>query len=231
MSAEPPPSLVSALTFVGRETAAFKSLPGFQKGRHTLPSAVTPATTAFLAKLCAEPLAAAAEAFFQSTRAALGYKRREISLAVASPAAVLTTPDFSFELAYALEPDDPARYSLTSSLRALSRAELVRRPEFDELCAGRFTDLVFSLRGGVRVEAVIDAIEALAPDAGLTVAYPSDYHDCTIALAGEETVIRCTGATLELQLASAGSPAALLDAFAAVRATFARQAGLEDLLG
>lgn len=230
MSAEPPPSLVSALTFVGRETAAFKSLPGFQKGRHTVPTAVTPATTAFLAKLCADPLADAAEDFFQRTRAALGYKRREISLAVASPSAVLSTPDFSFELAYALEAGDPAQYSVTSSLRSLARAGLARQPEFDELFAGRFHDLVFSLRGGVRVEAVIDAVESLENGAGLTVAYPSDYRECTITLDDVDTVICCTGATLELRVRTAGSPAVLLDAFGAVRSAFAAHAGLEGLL-
>ena len=44
MSAEPPNSIVTALAFVGRTDGAVRSLPGFQKGRHTLPTAVTAAS-------------------------------------------------------------------------------------------------------------------------------------------------------------------------------------------
>ena len=171
MSAEQSNSIVAALSFVGRSGGAVKSLPGFQKGRHTLPTAVNAATSAFLAKLCETELTEQAESFFQRTRDALGYKRRELSLAVSSPSALLTARDFAFELTYSLEPDDPACYVATRTLRDLRDAGIVRRPEFDAVFADVFTDLSFALRKGVRVEAVIDLVEALDADAGLAIAY------------------------------------------------------------
>ena len=231
MSAEPPKSIVAALSFVGRSGGAVKSLPGFQKGRHTLPTAVNAATSAFLAKLCEAELAEQAETFFQRTREALGYKRRELSLSVSSPSALLTAKDFAFELTYALETGDPARYSVTHTLRDLRDAEIVRRAEFDTVFAGVFTDLSFALRKGVRVEAVIDMVEALDAGAGLAVAYPSDCRDCTLTVPGVSAEVRCTGATLDLVFPAAGSPAELLDGFAAVRAAFALSPELATLLG
>ena len=231
MSGELPSSLVAGLGFLGRDGGAVKALAGFQKGRHTLPSAVNAATSAFLAKLCAGELAAEAESFFQRTREALAYKRRDLSLAVTGPAAVLTATDFTFELAYALEPADPARYTVTRTLRDLRRPELVRQPAFDAVFAGLFSELTFALRRGVRVEAVIDLVEALEPDAGLAVAYPSDCCDCTLTVSGVDATVRCTGATLDLVFPAAGSPAELLDGFAAVRAAFARSPELVALLG
>jgi hypothetical protein len=231
MSAEPSNSIVAALSFVGRSGGAVKSLPGFQKGRHTLPSAVTPATTAFLAKLCEAELTGQAESFFQRAREALGYKRREISLSVASPTAVLTAKDFSLELAYSLESSDPARYLVTHTLRDLRRAEFARRPEFDAVFAGLFTELTFTLKKGIRVEAVIDLVEALDADAGLAVAYPSDCSDCTLTVPGVSAEVRCTGASLDLVFPTAGSPAELIDGFAAVRAAFAHSPELAALLG
>ena len=230
MSAEPPNSIVAALSFVGRSGGAVKSLPGFQKGRHTLPTAVTPATSAFLAKLCEAELTERAESLFQRAREALAYKRRELSLSVSSPSALLTAKDFAFEISYALEPDDPARYLVTHTLRDLRDAEIVRRPEFDAVFTGVFTDLSFALRKGVRVEAVIDLVEALDDDSGLAVAYPSDCRDCTLTVPGVSAEVRCTGATLDLVFPSAGSPAELLDGFAAVRAAFALSPGLATLL-
>lgn len=230
MPAEPPPSVVTALSFVGRDGGAVKTLRGFQKGRHTLPTAVTPATTAFLAKLCEAELAERAESFFQHVRDALAYKRRELSLAIASPTAVLTAKDFTFELAYALEAADPARYLVTQTLRDLRRPALVREPEFDGVFAGLFTDLAFGLKKSVRIEAVIDLVEALDADAGLAVAYPSDCRDCTLTVPGVDAAVRCTGPTLELVFPTAGSPAELLDGFAAVRAAFALSPELAALL-
>lgn len=231
MSAERNNSIVAALSFVGHDGGAVKSLPGFQKSRHTLPTAVNAATSAFLAKLCEAELAEQAETFFQRTREALGYKRRELSLAVSSPSALLTAKDFAFEIVYALDADDPARYAVTRTLRDLRDAEIVRRAEFDAVFAGLFTDLSFALRKGVRVEAVIDLVEALDADAGLAVAYPSDCSDCTLTVPGVAAEVRCNGATLDLVFPSAGSPAELLDGFAAVRAAFALSPELAALLG
>ena len=230
MSGEIPSSIVAGLGFLGRGGGAVKSLAGFQKGRHTLPTAANATTNAFLAKLCAVELEEEAETFFQRARAALGYKRRELSLQVASPAAVLTAKDFTFELAYALEESEPAHYAITRTLRDLSRAELVRQSEFEALFAGLFTELTFALRKGIRVEAVIDLVEALDAEDALAVAYPSDCTECTLTVPGVDAAVRCSGATLDLVFPTAGSPAALLDGFAAVRAAFALSPELAALL-
>ena len=42
----------------------------------------------------------------------------------------------------------------------------------------------FKLRQGTRVEAVIDAVESLDADTGISVTYPSDCRDCTLAVEG-----------------------------------------------
>ncbi len=231
MSAEPPPSVVTALSFVGRTGGAVKTLPGFQKGRHTLPTAVTPATTAFLAKLCEAELTALAEAFFQRSREAFAYKRRELALSVASPAATLTAKDFTFELLYSLEEPDPARYTVTHTLHGLRAASFAARPEVEAVFVNTFTDLVFTLRRGVQIEAVIDAVESLDSGHELSVHYPSDCRDCTLAVPGTDATVRCTGATLELVFPAAGSPAALLEGFAAVRSAFSLSPTLAALFG
>ncbi len=231
MSTEPPNSIVTALSFVGRTDGAVRSLAGFQKGRHTLPTAANATTNAFLAKLCEAELAEQAESFFQHTREALAYKRRELSLAVASPCAVLTAKDFTFELAYALEPADPARYTVTRTLHDLRHAEFARRAELNAVFAGLFNELTFVLRKSVRIEAVIDLVESLDPAAGLAVAYPSDCRDCTLTVPGVDAAVRCTGPSLDLVFPVAASPAELLDGFAAVRAAFALSPELATLLG
>jgi hypothetical protein len=215
-----PNEFVSHLSLTGRSQGAVKSLAGFRKPHHRVPDAVNAATTAFLGRLCAAGLAAEGERYYQRARQAFGYRRTELALEVASPVAVLTTKDFTLELAYALEEADPASYGVTRTLHGLRDGALVERPEFDELFAAMFTGVVFGLTKGARVEAVIDAVEARGGAGGLTVTYPSDCRHCVLAVAGVAAAVVCDGATLEMRFPRAGSPRELVAAFAAVRSAF-----------
>ena len=212
---------VSRLSLVGRSTGLVKSLSGFRKQHHTVPDAVNAVTTAFLGKLCAGELAEEAEGFFQRSKAALAYKRTDLSLEVASPVAVLTAKDFTLELAYALERSNAAGYEVTRTLHGLRDGGLVARPEFNGLFAAMFTGMVFGLAKGVKVEAVIDAVEARGGEDGLAVSYPSDCRHCVLIVDGVAAEVLCDGATLEMRFPKPGSPAELVAAFAAVRSAFA----------
>ncbi len=224
------PRIVAEIAFLGRGGGQVKTLSGFKKGFHTLPDAANATTQAFLGKICAAELSAEAEGLFQTVRTGLSYKRKDVSLTVASPSAVLTAKDFVLEIAYALETSDPSRYATLTSLRSLRSADLARTPEFAGVFAGRFAEISFALRKGARVEAVIDAIEAVEESAGLTVSYPSDYGECEITVSGVDARVRCTSAALEIVFPRASGPAELMEAFAAVRGAFAFSQALAALL-
>ena len=163
----------------------------------------------------------------------MNYKRKDIGLDVTSPVAVLGAKDFTLEIAYALEAADPASYAITRTLHSIKNGDLLRVAEFDELFAGQFSAIAFALKKGVRVEAVIDAVEGLEDDddgdagseptkaAKLRVDYPSDCRDCTLTVAGVDAAVVCDGATLEMRFGKNGSPRELVEAFAAVRKAFA----------
>ncbi|MBI2514370.1 MAG: hypothetical protein HYV96_20545 [Opitutae bacterium] len=212
---------VSRISFVGRSGGAVKNLGGFRKQHHTLPDAVNAATSAFLAKLCAGELAEESETMFQRVRAAFGYKRAELSLGVASPHAVLTARDLVYEIGYALAESEPTEFVLTRTLHSLATPEVLERSELDELFAGAFGGIVFGLGKGVRVDAVIDAIEALPSGATLRVDYPSSCAHCVLSVEGVAAEVICDGTTLEMRFARNGSPRELAREFLAVRAAFA----------
>jgi hypothetical protein len=228
-----PRSFISQVSLVGRSGGAVKTLRAFDKSRHTVPDAVNHATSGFLAKLCAPELAAEAEEQFQRARAALAYKRKDLSLDVTSPLAVLSARDFTLELLYALEDADPGAYVLTRTLHSLRNAALLDVAEFDGLFAGQFSSIHFMLAKGVRVEAVVDAVEALDAEAGLRVDYPSDCSSCTLTVDEVDAAVVCDGGTLEMQFPRAGSPKELVLAFAAARKAFAltKDKALAGLLG
>ncbi|MBA4137409.1 MAG: hypothetical protein C0518_08860 [Opitutus sp.] len=216
-----PPTYVSRISFVGRSTGAVKALAGFRKQHHTVPDAINAATVGFLAKLCAGELATEAERTFRDVRTAFGYKRAELSLEVTSSEAVLAARDFAFSLHYTLADYNPAEFMLTRTLQDFRTPETLARPEFDTLFAGQFSSLVFELVRGVRVEAVIDAVEALERGSPLRVTYPSDCAHCELTVEGVNAQVWCNGATLEMQFPRRGSPRELAQQFEAVRSAFA----------
>lgn len=229
-----PSSIVADISFVGRGGGAVKALPGFRKSHHTIPDAANAVTNAFLGKICETELAETAEKLFQEVRAGLAYKRKDVSLSVSSPLATLAAKDFTVEIFYALEDADPARFSILTTLRGLTDPALAQKPEFARIFAGRFTEIAFGLAKGVRVEAVIDAIEALEPresEAPLGVVYPSDCRECTITVPGVDAAVRCTGATLEVIFPRGAAPGELIEAFAAVRDAFQISKVLRGLIG
>ncbi len=231
MSGELPSSIVSAIDFVGRGGGLVKTLSGYRKGFHTIPDAANDATNAFLAKVGEKELADEAEALFQAVRAALGYKRRELSLSVGGGLAVLTAKDFAVEIGYAIEEERPERYVVTTRMRELRSAELARTENFAAVFAGKFSEIVFGLKKGASVEAVVDAIEALDGEGGLSVTYPSDCSECEIRVEGVDAHVRCTGSELGMVFPRAGAPGELIDGFAAVREAFRIDRELAGLIG
>lgn len=219
-SDESPAAFVSRVRLVGRTVPGLvKTLPGFRKGRHAVPDAVTPATRSFFGRLCEALVTEEAEGWFQRAKADLGYKRRELTLEVTSPSAVLTARDFTFLLEYALTDGEPSRYQGWRTLQDLAPDRL-GAPAFEALFAGQFGEIVFDLTRGVSVEAVIDAVEELDGVTGLQVAYPSDCRTCTLSVEGVEAEVVCDGQSLAMVFARAGGPAELVAAFGALRQAF-----------
>ena len=223
---------VSRVRLVGHAgEGAVKTLPGFKKGRHAVPDAVTPATQAFFARLCEELVAEEAEGWFQRARAELSYKRKELTLEVTSPLAVLTAKDFSFEIQYELNARDASVYSGRRTLHELEAGRL-GAPAFEALFAGQFSEIAFDLKKGVQVEAVIDAVEDLDGQGGLQVDYPSDYSNCTLRVDDVEAEVVCDGVSLAMIFPRAGGPMELVEAFCAVRRVFvlSKRSALAGLL-
>jgi hypothetical protein len=226
-----PSSIVAGISFIGRGGGPVKGLAGFKKGRHTLPDAANASTQAFLGKICGQELSADAEKLFQAVRTGLGYKRKEITLGVTSPNAMLTAKDFTVEIGYALEESAPARYVITTTLRDLKNADLARTDEFTQIFTARFSEVSFALRQGASVASMIDVIEALDGEGGLEVSYPSDYRECLISVEGVDAQVRCAGTSLEIVFPRAAAPRDLMKGFAAVRGAFNISREVEGMIG
>ena len=220
---------VTRLSFHGASNGLICGLSGFKKRLHTLPDSVTPATRAFVTRLGKSELEEEAEQLFQDIRRAGPYKRREITLDSREGEAAVRTPHFTLELTLAQDEDEPTAYSLGSHLHELAEAGILRGEAMSAALAGRFEALRFHLARGWQVEAVIDAVEEHAP-AGTELDYPSDCAWCALSTAGLPASIHCDAHGLELRLPAPTHPAALAEAYAAMREQIGGGNGLSRFL-
>jgi len=196
-----------------------KQLEGFRKGHHTVPDSLSPATQTFFARIIASRVEAAGEEWFQRAKLELKTKRRELTLEVTSPGAVLTAKDFVFEISYEMEAEDPGRFAGQQTLHDL-KGERWGAAAFDRLFEGQFNEIVFDLARGVSVEEVIDAVEDLDESTGMSVDYPSDCSQCVLRVKGVDAEVCCDGHSLRMTFPLAGGPSELIQSFVAVREAF-----------
>ncbi|MCF7687729.1 MAG: hypothetical protein K9M98_10670 [Cephaloticoccus sp.] len=230
MPAEVPKRVIADIRFIGRSGGAVKALRGFKKKHHTLPDAANAVTNAFLGRLCQGELEVEAEKLFQTVRSELGYKRRDITLTLTSPQAVLSAKDFTLEILYVLDAATPTEFAVTQTLLDLKDGDFARTEKFNAIFAGRFSELSFCFKQGANVEAVIDAIEGLDETRAMRVDYPSDCSECTITVEGVDAQVRCTDSSLDMVFPRAGAPRELLAQFTAVRSAFGLSKALAGLM-
>jgi len=213
--------ILQSFRFAGSTSGPVKSLSGFKKSHHTLPDAVNSATSAFLAKLAADEIAEEGERLFQHARTLLAYKRKDLTLDVGTGTAVLSAKDFTYELSYALNENDPAEYLASRSLHSVRSSDFLRTTECDALFPSAFSSVVFLLAKGAPVEKVIDAVEGLDPEHPLKVDYPSDCAHCVLRVAEVEAAVRFDGRELAMEFPRTAAPSELWESFLAVRHAFA----------
>ena len=207
-----------------------KNLLGFRKGVHRIPN-VLPDTNygRQFAAICGPDLDELARGLFEKLRAARGYKRREINLAVDAPSATLTAVDFTLDLLYAPGPDDPGDYQLSYDLHTIRDIAVFADGSLNEVFAGVFNRVALTFAEPVNMEDVIDELEE-APGGAAALRYPPDCSECSLRLPGFVGEVRVTPRALEVISPAAASPAELVRTFVEASDALAANATLARLI-
>ncbi len=225
---------------VGFRRGSVKALAGFRKGFHKVPATLPDNMfeRQFATAICAADLDRDARDLFERLRAARGYKRKEISLGLEAPNATITTTDFTLDLGYEVDPQDPGDYLLTFDLHDIREITVFSDPQLNEAFQNIFSRVSFTFAQPVSIEDVIDEVEA-DNSGDVTVDYPPDYAECTIKLRGFLGEVRVTPRELEVitgvasgsSTSSAGvSPAELVKTFIKASDVLAANPSLEKLI-
>ena len=180
-------------------------LPAYDKKRHTLPAESNDYTRAFLARLIEDLLIGMVEERFKVLRQSLQYKRREISATCQTPAALIQTKDFDYELQYDLDPDSPHFYRLQQSLINLTNTELLQIDAFNLQFVETFDAVIIDFLDTINIESIIDAFEE-DNNPAWSLDYPPDCSYCKVVVPDTAVEIHFTHNHLKFQFSHKQSP-------------------------
>jgi hypothetical protein len=202
------------ISLLSEESDSIKSLPGFQKGYHKVPTYVGSTPNGFIQDIGNQIIEEEISSIGEAIKNALGYKRAEIRAGSDKGGGSIETPDFDYSISISQSESDPSEYVIIRSLENFRNSEIVNSPEFNKVFSNHFDRLTFDLNNSLKIETLIDKVEALEKGSPITVKYnPSDMSKCKIFIEGLNYEIVVDSNTISITTSYATNPERLINAF------------------
>ncbi|MBA3315437.1 MAG: hypothetical protein M3552_00935 [Planctomycetota bacterium] len=215
MTAAPP--LAGVRFFADREVPV-KSLGGFRKGVHSVPSDTSASSCEWVMRLAEPDLANELEQTVGRFREHLNYKRRDVRAdGPTEGAASIMTPDFSYHLTARQHETEADLAVFRRSLAEMTNAEFFNRTELAAAFPQGFLSLSQPFHVPADVARLIDVLEDEEPRALQKLDYPTDLEYCMLELKGFDGRVRIDREGLTINASGPASPNALAAHFAMVK--------------
>jgi hypothetical protein len=203
------------VTIFSDEEGEVKSLPEFQKGYHKVPTSMYSGADSFIKNVGAKLVASEIEDIADLVRKKLKYKRTEIEVHSENGSGAIVTPDFTYSMEIMQSDEDAGEYRLLRKLEGFSNSSIILETEFNSIFSNHFDNLEFSLPKKVKIEELIDTIEAIDDDEPtIKVHYnPAELSSCTISLIDLDYEIKVTSHSFSITSNVQTSPVNLITAY------------------
>lgn len=191
-----------------RHSVAIRELPGFERGRHRLPSGAGRGAEQFVHERGAEALAEDLRVIYEQAKAVLGLRRRQLVRALAEGGGNIDTPQFRYAIELSLDPDDPRR-ALWQRRVVLLLGPRALPPSFDSVFPVPCDELVVPFAvppdtaSASGFDLVVDRLEDFAElhggrvqedeDAAKALLTTPDGSSIALDLRAQELTLRCFG--------------------------------------
>jgi hypothetical protein len=202
------------ITLLSEDGGQVKSLPGFQKRFHSVPTSVNYKTDNFIKKIGASIITDEISELSQEVISRLKYKLRQVDAYSDNGAGVISTPDFTYSMEIILSPQEPQQYLLIRKLSNFRSSEMALNPEFNEIFSNHFERLEFALSRRIDIEKFIHNFEDLEDIENIELEYnPSDLTSCIVLVKGLAYEVLVTPDSLSITSNIKTSPEKLINAY------------------
>lgn len=202
------------IVLLSEEGGQVKSLPGFQKRFHSVPTSANSATDSFIKKIGASIVEDEISELSKQIRSGLKYKLKEVEAYTDNGNGAINTPDFTYAMEIVQSDEDPQQYQLIRKLINFRSSEMALNPEFNKIFSNHFERLEFSLSKRIDIEKFIHDFEDLEDNENIELDYdPSDLSSCMISIKGIAYEVLVTPGSLSITSNYNTSPEKLINAY------------------
>lgn len=202
------------VTLLNNEEGNIKSLPGFQKGYHKVPTNSYSGADSFVKDIGFDLIKDEIDDLSSKIKIGFKYKRKEIEAYSEDGTGTIGTPDFTYSMEIRQSEDNPDEYILIRRLEGFSNSQKILDETFNTIFSNHFSELEFNMSNRIDVEELIDMIEELDEENGITVNYnPSDLSNCKILIEDLKYEILITDSTFSISNGFKTSPDKLISAY------------------
>ena len=202
------------VSLLHNEEGYIRSLPGFQKGFHKVPTNSYSGADSFVKKIGINLIKNEIDDLSTKIKEQFKYKRKEIEAYTENGSGTIGTPNFTYSMEIKQSEDNPEEYELIRRLEGFSNSEKVLSETFNNIFSNHFSELEFNMSRKIDIEELIDTIEELDDDSGIKIEYnPSDLSDCKIVIKNINYKILVSASTFSISTGFKTSPERLISAY------------------
>ena len=202
------------ISFISEEDGSVKSLPGFIKGIHSVPSRISSSADNFIKTIGHKIVQEEISDISQKLQKHLKYPRAKLKATSDNGSGSIETPDFDYSIDIYQSEEDPSTYILSRKLEYIKNPEIINNTLFNRTFGSTFDNLRIAVHKRIDISKFIDAIEEFEENNLIDIDYdPSDLTSCTISISGNSQTIYVTSNSICIRAYSKSSPVELVEAY------------------
>ena len=221
---ELPPSVqqLASVELLGSDSDSVRSLSGFKKSTHTVPTEVNEYTIAFVIRISESEFEEKLKSYAAKVKQAYRFARKDLKITEGDGGATISCPYFDLSISRSLNEDKPSELLTEIRVHNIREPNRLLEQEFETIFDKQFDTIEMSVSNRVNVTDLIDKIEEI-DNPSLTVEYNDlDLSYCTVNVADSDGHFEVSRSLIRFVHKAWPSPKALVQALFSAHQEIAR---------
>jgi len=180
--------VITNIEIMKSKTLKVNTLPGFIKSKHHVPDHYDNYTDNWIKSIGKPLIEETIDSILSKAKVEFKYKlSQKPEVDIADGYGQINALDFDFQMDLSLHTDDPSKCLVKENICNIKIREGFTIENIDNSFGDEYSTLLFHLKKSINVTEVIQKIEDLPPESGITVDYhPRDLSTCNISTASQD---------------------------------------------
>jgi len=214
------------ITLYSKKDSYLRNLPGFIKGRHTVPKEFSSYHNTWIKNLATEIIDHEISEILEELRGRLKFKRTDfLNKNIHDGVGYLETKYFDYRIEIEQSCEDPGSITISRFLENYIHNKIIENVEFNLIFKNKFEIIKIPVSTPLDMEALIDRVEEYNDEKVLVNYDPFNLTNCSINMLDHKVVLLCSPDSIEIIKKDVPTPDGLMKILSIVNRFFADKSG------